>query len=63
MAVNLPAVPASLKPISHFLKLAAEHEKQDPVVSYWCRVAALQTGLTLDKSSKVSRTTWHYKGY
>ena len=25
---------------------------RDPVVSYWARLTALQTGMTLDKSSK-----------
>jgi len=52
MAPNLPPCPANLKPIQHFLKLANEHDSRDPVVSYWCRLTALQTGLGLDKSSK-----------
>lgn len=81
MAINLPACPPNLKPISHFLKLAVEHGKlaiknskhrsmkwrhsivifsqfvqfsnesfsdeRDPVVSYWARLYALQTGLKL----------------
>lgn len=65
--------PASLKPISHYLKLAQEHDTRkneflsqiriktvtnccilsifigDPVVSYWSRLYALQTGLKLSK--------------
>jgi len=52
MALSLPDIPQSLKPIQHFLKLASEHDSRDPVISYWSRLTALQTGLTLDKSSK-----------
>jgi len=52
MALALPNCPPSLKTIQHFLKLASEHDTRDPVISYWSRLTALQTGLTLDKSSK-----------
>jgi len=51
MALQLPAVPPILKPIQHFLKVAAEHERRDPVITYWCRLYALQTGLGIDKSN------------
>ena len=51
MTLSLPPCPTSLKPIQHFLKLATEHDTRDPVISYWSRLTALQTGLTLDKSS------------
>jgi hypothetical protein len=51
----LPPCPPSLKPIQHLLKTGTEHEARDPVVAYWCRLAALQTGLALDKSSKVKK--------
>jgi len=51
-ALNLPPCPPSLKTIQHFLKIANEHDTRDPVISYWSRLTALQTGLTLDKSSK-----------
>lgn len=50
--ISLCAVPPVLKPIAHFLKAATEHANRDPVITYWCRLAALQTGLTLDKKSK-----------
>ena len=50
--VSLPPVPASLKPIAHYLKTASEHETRDPVITYWCRLSALQSGLKLDKKSK-----------
>ena len=53
MALNLASCPPSLKPIQHYLKTASEHETRDPVIAYWCRLTALQTGMGLDKSSKV----------
>ena len=52
MALSLPPCPPSLRAVAHFLKLAVEHDSRDPVVSYWARLTALQTGMTLDKSSK-----------
>lgn len=52
MSLSLPACPPSLKSIQHFLKLAAEHDTRDPVVAYWARLTALQSGLAIDKSSK-----------
>ena len=52
MSLSLPACPPSLKSIQHFLKLAAEHDSRDPVVAYWARLTALQSGLAIDKSSK-----------
>lgn len=33
----LPPIPASLKGIQHYLKIATEHDQRDPVVSYWCK--------------------------
>jgi len=49
--LTLPPVPASLRPVQHFLKIATEHDNRDPVVAYWARLTALQAGLELDKSS------------
>jgi len=54
MSLSLPNCPTSIKPIQHYLKIATEHEKRDPVITYWCRLAALQNGMSLDKSSKES---------
>ncbi|XP_075233212.1 vesicle trafficking 1 isoform X2 [Lycorma delicatula] len=51
MPVELPPCPASLRAIQHYLKTAAEHDDRDPVVSYWCRLCALQTALKIDKKS------------
>lgn len=50
-SVTVPPCPASLKAIQHYLKTAAEHDNRDVVVSYWCRLYALQLGLKIDKSS------------
>ena len=50
--LSLAAVPTSLKPIGHYLKTANEHETRDPIITYWCRLSALQNGLKLDKKSK-----------
>jgi len=49
---QIPECPESLKKIQHHLKIALEHDSKDPVISYWCRLYALQTALALDKSSK-----------
>lgn len=45
--MSFPECPPSLKSIQHYLKTAAEHDNRDPVVAYWCRLHALQTGLKL----------------
>ncbi|KAK2181582.1 hypothetical protein NP493_391g01007 [Ridgeia piscesae] len=52
----LPAVPASLKPIQHYVKTAVEYDARDPAVSYYCRLYAVQRGMELDKKSPQSRT-------
>ncbi|KIH64269.1 hypothetical protein ANCDUO_05422 [Ancylostoma duodenale] len=49
-------VPASLKPIAHYIKIANENSTRDPVVYYWCEFKirlfyAVQTAMQLDKSS------------
>ncbi|XP_076233271.1 vesicle trafficking 1 [Calliopsis andreniformis] len=44
---DLPEIPSPLKSIQHYLKVASTHDQRDPVVSYWCRLYALQTGLKL----------------
>ncbi|CAL8108623.1 unnamed protein product [Orchesella dallaii] len=43
--------PTSLKPVSHYLKVAVEHDTRDPVIAYWARFAAVQKSLSIDKSS------------
>lgn len=52
---DLPKVPAPLKTIQHYLTVASKHDQRDSIVSYWCRLYALQTGLKL--STKTSEDT------
>ncbi|XP_066594950.1 vacuolar protein sorting-associated protein VTA1 homolog [Prorops nasuta] len=52
---DLPEVPPPLKNIQPYLKIASTHDERDPVISYWCRLYALQTGLKL--STKTSEET------
>ena len=35
--IAMPPLPPQLKSIQHYLKTAAEHDKRDPVVSYYCK--------------------------
>ncbi|XP_059472014.1 vacuolar protein sorting-associated protein VTA1 homolog [Neocloeon triangulifer] len=48
---EFPPCPPQFKPLQHYLKIAAEHDQRDPIISYWCRVYALQMGLKIDKKS------------
>ncbi|XP_041814505.1 vacuolar protein sorting-associated protein VTA1 homolog isoform X2 [Chelmon rostratus] len=49
------ALPAQFKPIQHHLRTAQEHEKRDPVVAYYCRLYAMQTGMKLDSKTPECR--------
>ncbi|XP_028676139.1 vacuolar protein sorting-associated protein VTA1 homolog isoform X1 [Erpetoichthys calabaricus] len=49
------AIPAPLKTIQHHLRTALEHEKRDPVVAYYCKLYAVQTGMKLDSKSPECR--------
>ncbi|XP_029985378.1 vacuolar protein sorting-associated protein VTA1 homolog isoform X2 [Sphaeramia orbicularis] len=49
------AVPAQFKAIQHHLRTAQEHEKRDPVVAYYCRLYAMQTGMKVDSKSPECR--------
>lgn len=52
---DLPKIPTPLKSIQQYLTVATKHDQRDCVVSYWCRLYALQTGLKL--STKTSEET------
>lgn len=52
---DLPEIPVPLKSIQHYLKVATTHDQRDIVISYWCRLYALQTGLKL--STKTNEET------
>ncbi|KAJ8275168.1 hypothetical protein COCON_G00097930 [Conger conger] len=49
------ALPPQFKSIQHHLRTAQEHEKRDPVVAYYCRLYAMQTGMKLDSKSPECR--------
>ncbi|XP_019740630.1 vacuolar protein sorting-associated protein VTA1 homolog isoform X2 [Hippocampus comes] len=49
------AAPAQLKAVQHHLRTAQEHEKRDPVVAYYCRLYAMQTGMKLDSKTPECR--------
>ncbi|KAM4521923.1 vacuolar protein sorting-associated protein VTA1 homolog [Odontesthes bonariensis] len=49
------ALPAQLRPIQHHLRTAQEHENRDPVVAYYCRLYAMQTGMKLDSKTPECR--------
>ncbi|KAK0400663.1 hypothetical protein QR680_015378 [Steinernema hermaphroditum] len=44
-------VPATLRPIAHYVKIANENANRDPVIYYWCLYYSVQTAMGLDKSS------------
>jgi len=52
---NFKVVPPGLKPIQAYLKIAEEHEKRDPSITYWCRFYAVQSGLRVDDKSPENR--------
>ncbi|XP_041108458.1 vacuolar protein sorting-associated protein VTA1 homolog isoform X2 [Polyodon spathula] len=49
------ALPPQLKQIQHHLRTGQEHEKRDPVVAYYCRLYAMQTGMKLDSKTPECR--------
>nr|XP_057935874.1 vacuolar protein sorting-associated protein VTA1 homolog isoform X2 [Doryrhamphus excisus] len=49
------AIPTQLKAVQHHLRTAQEHEKRDPVVAYYCRLYAMQTGMKLDSKTPECR--------
>ncbi|XP_035534259.1 vacuolar protein sorting-associated protein VTA1 homolog isoform X2 [Morone saxatilis] len=49
------ALPPQLRAIQHHLRTAQEHEQRDPVVAYYCRLYAMQTGMKLDSKTPECR--------
>lgn len=47
----LPEMPAVFRPMLGVIKTAADHEKIDPIVTYWARLYALQECLKIEKKS------------
>ncbi|XP_031569825.1 vacuolar protein sorting-associated protein VTA1 homolog [Actinia tenebrosa] len=52
----MAAVPASLKLVQPYFKVAKEYEKRDPVVAYYCRLYAVQKGIKTDSKSKEGKS-------
>ncbi|XP_053317033.1 vacuolar protein sorting-associated protein VTA1 homolog isoform X2 [Spea bombifrons] len=55
MATPLPPLPPQFRSIQHHLRTAQEHDKRDPVVAYYCRLYAMQTGMKIDSKSPECR--------
>ncbi|XP_068249813.1 vacuolar protein sorting-associated protein VTA1 homolog [Palaemon carinicauda] len=55
MADRIPPCPPQLKPVQHYLKLASDYDKREPVMSYWARLYGLQTALKIDRKSPEAR--------
>ncbi|XP_076999456.1 vacuolar protein sorting-associated protein VTA1 homolog isoform X3 [Tamandua tetradactyla] len=53
--VALPPLPPQFKSIQHHLRTAQEHDKRDPVVAYYCRLYAMQTGMKIDSKTPECR--------
>lgn len=53
--ITLPDPPIQLKPIHCYMKVASDIERVDPVVAYWVRLFATETGFKIDKDSKESK--------
>lgn len=49
-------VPPNLKAVQHYIKTADEHDKRDKVISYYCRLYALQRAMEIDRKSPDCRT-------
>ncbi|KAI0814797.1 Vta1 like-domain-containing protein [Irpex lacteus] len=55
-ALNLPPVPAELKPITPYLQRAEEVKATDPIIAYWCAYHAAQIGISLKVKEPNART-------
>lgn len=51
MVVQLSPCPASLRAIQPYLKIAAEHDEREPIVSYWCKLYDLNVYLSFFNSN------------
>lgn len=53
---KIPSLPPTLKSLQHYMKIATEHDKRDPVVAYYARMYVAQQGITIDGKSTEART-------
>ncbi|KAM8809680.1 vacuolar protein sorting-associated protein VTA1 homolog isoform 2-T2 [Eudromia elegans] len=54
-AAPLPPLPPQFKSIQHHLRTAQELDKREPVVAYYCRLYAMQTGMKIDSKTPECR--------
>ncbi|XP_030905685.1 vacuolar protein sorting-associated protein VTA1 homolog isoform X2 [Melopsittacus undulatus] len=54
-ATALPPLPPQFKSIQHHLRTAQELDKREPVVAYYCRLYAMQTGMKIDSKTPECR--------
>ncbi|KAF2351163.1 hypothetical protein FHG87_018081 [Trinorchestia longiramus] len=52
---KLPVCPPQLRAVQHYLKLGADYESREPVITYWARLYSLQMALKIDKKSPEAR--------
>ncbi|NP_001085143.1 uncharacterized protein LOC432221 [Xenopus laevis] len=55
MADPLSPLPEQFRSLQHHLRTAQEHEKREPVVTYYCRLYVMQTGMKIDSKSPECR--------
>ncbi|KAK7072647.1 Vacuolar protein sorting-associated protein vta1 [Halocaridina rubra] len=53
--LHFPPCPPQLKSVQHYLKLASDYDKREPVVAYWARLYGLQSALKIDRKSPEAR--------
>ncbi|XP_060096299.1 vacuolar protein sorting-associated protein VTA1 homolog isoform X1 [Heteronotia binoei] len=54
-ASGLPPLPPQFKAVQHVLRTAQELDKREPVVAYYCRLYAMQTGMKIDSKTPECR--------
>ncbi|XP_034622771.1 vacuolar protein sorting-associated protein VTA1 homolog [Trachemys scripta elegans] len=54
-ATALPPLPEQFKSLQHHLRTGQELDKREPVVAYYCRLYAMQTGMKLDSKTPECR--------
>ncbi|XP_015273727.1 PREDICTED: vacuolar protein sorting-associated protein VTA1 homolog isoform X1 [Gekko japonicus] len=54
-ASGLPPLPPQFKAVQHILRSAQELDKREPVVAYYCRLYAMQTGMKIDSKTPECR--------
>ena len=48
-------LPPTLKSLQHYMKIASEHDKRNPVVAYYSRMYVPQQGIKIDSKTPDAR--------